>query len=75
MVDAGHMFEYVSVAVNMVGSVFLAHRNIVGYRIFIAGFPASAGFAIYYGHWGMLGLYVYFFAVNCYGHYKWGNKR
>jgi len=67
----GNVFEYLSVILNMAGSVFIAHRNVHGYQIFIIGFIPSAGFAIYYRHWGMLGLYIYFLCINCYGYYKW----
>ena len=33
--------------------------------------PPSAAFAVYYRHWGMLALYLYYLAVNCYGLYLW----
>jgi len=70
-VTAGHAFEFTSIAFNVVGSVFIAKRDSRGYRIFMAGFLPSAAFAVYYRHWGMLTLYVYYLAVNCYGFYVW----
>lgn len=74
----GQFCEYSAVALNVVGSVFVARRDTRGYRLFILGFPPSAGFALYYRHWGMLALYAYYLAVNCYGLYMWrradGNK-
>lgn len=70
MID-GRTFEYTAVAINVVGSVFVAHRNRLGYKLFIAGFLPSAAFAVYYRHWGLLSLYIYYLAVNCYGLYLW----
>lgn len=69
--SVGHIFEYSSVALSMIGAAFIARRNIRGYLIFIAGFFPSAAFAVYYSHWGMLLLYIYFLLINSYGYYIW----
>lgn len=67
----GYVFEYSSVVLSMIGSVFIAHRDRRGYLIFIVSFFPAAAFAVYYRHWGLLTLYTYFLAVNCYGYYRW----
>ena len=67
----GHILEYSSVLGSVVGAVYVARLDKRGYLIFIAAFFPAAGFAIYYKHWGLLGLYIYFLAVNCYGYLHW----
>lgn len=70
----GQLFEYLSVAINVVGSVFIARQDLRGYKLFIAGFFPASAFAIYYQHWGLLTLYIYYLAVNCYGLYLWRKR-
>lgn len=70
-VDIGRVFEWASVASGAIGSIFIAHRNPVGYKIFLAGFLPSAAFAVYYRHWGLLMLYTYYAGMNSYGLYRW----
>jgi nicotinamide riboside transporter PnuC len=70
-IDVGRIFEYTAVVFNIIGSMCIAQRDRRGYAVFIAGFVPSAAFAIYYRHWGMLTLYIYFLLVNCYGYQYW----
>lgn len=71
---AGNVFEYTAVMLNVVGSVLIARQDRRGYKVFIIGFPPSAAFAIYYRHWWLLTLYVYYLVVNCYGFYLWRRR-
>jgi len=71
MIDLGKVLEVVGVSISILGTIFLAHKKIVGFKVFIVGNCFTGAFAIYYSHWFVLAQQIVYALIDLYSIWKW----
>jgi nicotinamide riboside transporter PnuC len=68
------VFQWLGVALNLLGAIFVARKNASGFPIFILGNVALAAMSIILHLWGMVLLETIYAGINVYAIIEWKKK-